>query len=47
MRLADARLLYESVKKIALNENIIKLLTKIYGREAFPFQTLNFPVGTQ
>lgn len=47
MRLADAHLLYESVKKIALNKNIIKLLTKIYGREAIPFQTLSFPVGTQ
>ena len=47
LRLPDAHQKYESVKKLALNVNIIKLLSKIYGRQAFPFQTLNFPVGTQ
>ena len=26
---------------------MIALLSKLYGRQAFPFQTLNFPVGTQ
>jgi len=26
---------------------LLALLTKLYGRRAFPFQTLNFPVGTQ
>ena len=36
-----------SVKKIAENNQIIDLLTKVYGRKAFPFQTLNFPMGTQ
>ncbi len=37
----------ESVKRIAANEKIIALLSKIYGRRAFPFQTLNFAMGTE
>lgn len=35
------------VKAIAANANVLALLGKLYGREAFPFQTLNFPVGTE
>lgn len=35
------------VQAIAANPTILALLTKLYGRRAFPFQTLNFPVGTQ
>lgn len=35
------------VKQIACNPQILKLLSDLYGRRAFPFQTLNFPVGTQ
>lgn len=37
----------ETVKDIAANPEIIMLLSRLYGRKAFPFQTLNFPVGTQ
>ena len=29
------------------NRAVLDLLGKLYGRKAFPFQTLNFPVGTQ
>jgi ectoine hydroxylase-related dioxygenase (phytanoyl-CoA dioxygenase family) len=32
---------------IASNAEVLALLAKLYGRRAFPFQTLNFPVGTQ
>jgi hypothetical protein len=32
---------------IATNASVIELLSKLYGRQAWPFQTLNFPVGTQ
>lgn len=46
-RLQDAWAFDEDVKKIASNEAIMHLLGKLYGRPAFPFQTLNFPVGTQ
>ena len=35
------------VKALAVNETILSLLGTLYGRQAIPFQTLNFPVGTQ
>lgn len=35
------------IRAIAANEHVLKLLGDLYGRKAFPFQTLNFPVGTQ
>jgi hypothetical protein len=45
LRLQDAD--HPLVRRIACNERVIALLSRIYGRAAFPFQTLNFPVGTQ
>lgn len=35
------------VRAIAANPEVLQLLQRLYGRAAFPFQTLNFPVGTQ
>ncbi|XOV89490.1 MAG: phytanoyl-CoA dioxygenase family protein [Pseudomonadota bacterium] len=35
------------MKALAANQNIIELLSQLYGRAAFPFQTLTFPVGTE
>jgi hypothetical protein len=35
------------VLAIATNESLIALLTKLYGRRTFPFQTLNFERGSQ
>jgi hypothetical protein len=46
-RVQDAWQFDADVKAIACNAGILNLLTKLYGRRAFPFQTLNFPVGTQ
>lgn len=46
-RIQDAWLFDPDVKAIASNRKILELLRKLYGRRAFPFQTLNFPVGTQ
>ncbi|CAN5255202.1 hypothetical protein BH11PSE5_BH11PSE5_06540 [soil metagenome] len=46
-RLQDAWKFDEDVRAIAINQAVIELLSKLYGRRAFPFQTLNFPVGTQ
>lgn len=46
-RIQDAWKFDEDVGAIAANQLVIDLLTKLYGRTAFPFQTLNFPVGTQ
>lgn len=47
LRIQDAWVFDADVKAIATNAVIIDLLTKLYGRQAFPFQTLNFPVGTE
>ena len=46
-RVQDAWKDNDDVRAIAANQAIIELLSKLYGRAAFPFQTLNFPVGTQ
>ncbi len=46
-RIQDAWQFDEDVRAIAANQAVIDLLSKLYGRNAFPFQTLNFPVGTQ
>lgn len=46
-RVQDAWRFDEDVRAIATNQAVIDLLSKLYGRNAFPFQTLNFPVGTQ
>ncbi|MGB3797139.1 MAG: phytanoyl-CoA dioxygenase family protein [Alteraurantiacibacter sp.] len=46
-RLQDAWQDDEDVRAIAANPGVLDLLGKLYGRSAFPFQTLNFPVGTQ
>jgi ectoine hydroxylase-related dioxygenase (phytanoyl-CoA dioxygenase family) len=47
MRFSEAWKVNKSVRQIATNPVIIELLSELYGRRAFPFQTLNFPVGTQ
>ena len=46
-RIQDAWKFDEDVRAIAANQAVLDLLSKLYGRKAFPFQTLNFPVGTQ
>lgn len=46
-RVPDAWSRNESVRRIAGNAKVISLLGRIYGREAFPFQTLNFAIGSQ
>ena len=46
-RIQDAWRDDPDVQAIAANPAILALLGKLYGRPAFPFQTLNFPVGTQ
>ena len=47
LRVQDAWRTNDDVRAIAANEAVLELLSKLYGRRAFPFQTLNFPVGTQ
>lgn len=47
LRVQDAWKTHDDVRAIAANAAVLDLLGKLYGRRAFPFQTLNFPVGTQ
>jgi ectoine hydroxylase-related dioxygenase (phytanoyl-CoA dioxygenase family) len=47
VRIQDLWMYSESVKKIACNPKVLEILEMLYGREAVPFQTLNFRVGTQ
>ncbi len=47
LRVQDAWDKVPEVKRIATNPTMLTLLSDLYGRRAFPFQTLNFPVGTQ
>ncbi|MCW3641542.1 phytanoyl-CoA dioxygenase family protein, partial [Burkholderia cenocepacia] len=46
-RIQDAWINDPDVKAIATNVRMLDLLGRLYGRAAFPFQTLNFRVGTQ
>ncbi|WP_293457412.1 phytanoyl-CoA dioxygenase family protein [Phenylobacterium sp.] len=46
-RASDAWRDNASVRRIAANAEVAALLSRIYGRAAFPFQTLNFPIGSQ
>lgn len=46
-RIQDGWRINPDVRAIATNPAILALLGKLYGRPAFPFQTLNFKVGTQ
>ena len=47
LRLLNAWRFDENVRRIAGNQSVIELLSQLYGARAIPFQTLNFPVGTQ
>ena len=47
LRIQDAYKFNADVQRVATNPQIIALLSTLYGRRAWPFQTLNFPVGTQ
>ncbi|MFN9618262.1 MAG: phytanoyl-CoA dioxygenase family protein [Synechococcaceae cyanobacterium] len=37
----------EAVRQLSLHPEVLDLLSVVYGRRAFPFQTLNFAVGSQ
>ena len=46
-RVQDAWQFDDDVRAIAASPRILDLLSRLYGRRAIPFQTLNFSVGTQ
>ena len=47
LRIQDAWQFNPRVRAIAANARVLEILSTIYGRRAFPFQTLNFAVGSQ
>jgi len=47
LRIQDTWKIDDDVRHIATNAAAMDLLKRLYGREPFPFQSLNFPVGTQ
>ena len=46
-RVQDAFEFDADIRAIACNPVLLDMLTALYGKTAFPFQTLNFPIGTQ
>lgn len=46
-RIQDAWKFIEESHSLATNTNVLNTLEQLFGRKAKPFQTLNFPVGTQ
>jgi hypothetical protein len=46
-RIENAWRTNQAVRQLATQPQILKTLKHLYGREAFPFQTLNFDRGTQ
>jgi len=46
-RIQDGWIDLAAIGRLAVHAPILDLLSKLYGRRAFPFQTLNFDVGTQ
>ena len=46
-RVQDGWVISSACFKIATSPNILSILRQLYNREPRPFQTLNFPVGTE
>lgn len=46
-RIQDAFKRSQTVKQLATDSRLLALLSKLYGRQAFAFQTLNFECGSQ
>jgi hypothetical protein len=47
LRAQDAWREVDAVRRLACDARVLQLLERLYGRKAWPFQTLNFPAGTQ
>lgn len=47
IRVQDAWLVNGAVKRLAVNRRVIAFLSDLYQKEAFAFQPLNFPRGSQ
>ena len=47
LRLCDAWQNFRNIRSLATDQKGIMVLRQLFGGNPFPFQTLNFPVGTQ
>lgn len=46
-RLFNGWMDYPAIREIALAPRVLRMLRQLYGRKPRPFQTLNFPIGTE
>src|SRR5688500_5884566 len=46
-RITNAHDISSAVKQVVLFPRVLAALEELYGRKPLPFQTLNFPVGTE
>jgi len=46
-RIKNAWKISDNARAVALDQGILRLLEELFGRGVLPFQTLNFPIGTQ
>ena len=46
-RVQDGYRRFPAIRELAVHPPVLELLAELYGRRPVPFQTLNFPVGTQ
>jgi hypothetical protein len=46
-RIQDAWEFSEAVRRLVVWPRVLQILRELYGREPLPFQSLNFPVGTE
>ena len=46
-RVREAWKIKSSIREMALSPRVLSLAGELFGRQAVPFQTLNFPMGTQ
>ncbi|NKB32862.1 MAG: phytanoyl-CoA dioxygenase [Pseudomonadales bacterium] len=47
VRIQDGWKQIEEIRLLAMSERILSALSQLLGRKAKPFQTLNFPIGTE
>lgn len=46
-RIQDGWKQIEEIRQLAMNSSVLSALGQLFGRKAKPFQTLNFPIGTE
>jgi hypothetical protein len=46
-RIQDAWEFSDAVRRVVVWPRVLQILRELYGREPLPFQSLNFPVGTE